>query len=286
MSKASSAAVEDNGWPLHAIGRRAHSTTAYMLPRHPAEIDRLDLQHYALRAALKGNYVAPVECPASILDVGSGTGQWAYDVCEEFPRALVVGFDVEPSKPDRPSNYRFVRGDLLHGLPFVDGGFDFVHQRLLQAAIPLARWPEAVCHLLRVTRPGGYVELTEIGDRTEPAGPAITRLWGFCSRLASGYGLDWTRTVPSSLHSYLERAGAVDVQRHHVAVPIGAWGATLGEMMAADLQALFTRLCPQFEARLGVPAAEAADLVATALQECETYRTNAICTFAYGRRPG
>jgi hypothetical protein len=92
--------------------------------------------------------------------------------------------------------------------------------------------------------------------------------------------------VPSSLDSCLRRAGALDVQRHHVAVPIGAWGATVGEMMAADLRSLWTRLAPHFEARLGVPAAEAADLAVLALQECETYRTNAICTFACGRKPG
>lgn len=255
-----------------------------MLPRHPAEIDRLDLQHYALRAAIEGNYVAPVESPLRILDVGSGTGQWAYDLCSEFPDALVVGFDVEPSKPERPSNYRYVRGNVLDGLPFADGAFDFVHQRLMQAAIPLDRWPEAVRHLLRVTRPGGLVELMEIGDRTEPAGPAITRMWQLCNRLATAYGLDWTRTVPSSLETYLQEAGAVEVQRHHVAIPLGAWGDTVGTMMAEDLQALFTRLLPAFEARLDLPAVEGTQLVGAAIQECETYRTNAICTFAHGRR--
>ena len=256
-----------------------------MLPRHPAEIDRLDVQHYALRAALHGNYVAPVSAPARILDVGSGTGQWAFDLCEEFPGSLVVGLDVDPGKPERPDNYRFVRANVLQGLPIADGTFDFVHQRLLQAAIPLALWGDEVRQLLRVTRPGGFVELMEIGDRTEPAGPAMTHMWSLCSRLASGYGLDWTRAVPDSLDGHLRQAGAVDVQRHHVAVPIGAWGATVGEMMAIDLEALFTRLCPQFEARLGVPAAECAELIAAAVQECETYHSNAICTFAVGRRP-
>ncbi len=46
-----------------------------MLPEHVAEIDRLDVQHYALRAALEGNYIAPVTDPERILDVGTGTGQ-------------------------------------------------------------------------------------------------------------------------------------------------------------------------------------------------------------------
>ena len=278
--------VKGKSWSIHAIGRRAHAEIPYMLPRHPAEIDRLDVQHYALRAALRGNYVAPVAGPTQILDVGSGTGQWAYDLCQEFPDALVVGFDIEPSKPERPANYRFVRGNVLEGLPFADGTFDFVHQRLMQAAIPLARWPEAVRHLLRVTRPGGHVELMEIGDRTEPAGPAILQLWELCNRVAMSYGLDWTRAVPSSLEGYLESAGAVDVERHHVAVPIGTWGDVVGSMMAEDLQALFTRLCGAFEARLGVPMTESTELVAAAIQECETHRTNAICTFVHAVKPG
>jgi SAM-dependent methyltransferase len=256
-----------------------------MLPRHPAEIDRLDVQHYALRAALQGNYVAPIGAPSRILDVGSGTGQWAFDLCEEFPDALVVGLDVAPSKPERPANYRFVKANVLEGLPVADATFDFVHQRLMQAGIPLPRWADEVRQLLRATRPGGYVELMEIGDRTEPAGPAMNRMWGLCSRLAAGYGLDWTRAVPDSLETHLREGGAVDVQCHHVAVPIGAWGATVGTMMAHDLEALFTRLCPQFEARLGVRQAEGAELIAAAVQECETHQANAICTFAVGRRP-
>jgi len=71
---------------------------AYIVPPHPTEVDRLDVQHYALRGALGRNYVAPLEQPARILDVGTGTGQWAFDLCAEFADALVVGLDLEPSK--------------------------------------------------------------------------------------------------------------------------------------------------------------------------------------------
>src|SRR5690242_21232433 len=87
--------------------RREGGDVAYMLPRHETEIDRLDVQHYALRAALRGNHAAPLGRPAAILDVGSGTGQWAYDLCLEFPDALVVGLDLVPGKVGhRPPNYR------------------------------------------------------------------------------------------------------------------------------------------------------------------------------------
>src|SRR5262249_46126017 len=157
---------------------------------------------YALRMALQGNYVAPVPDACRILDVGSGTGQWAYDLCDEFPAALVVGLDIRIGKPDRPLNYSHVRADVRRRLPFPDSAFDFVHQRLMQGAIPLELWSEEVGELLRVTRPSGLVELMEIGDRWEPAGPAIRALWKQSSRLAAMFGVDGGRIVPGSLDGY------------------------------------------------------------------------------------
>ena len=284
VSEVTQPPVEHAGWPLHAIGRRASTEIAYMLPRHPSEIDRLDVQHYALRAALRGNYVAPIEDPGRILDVGSGTGQWGYDLCVEFPHALVVGLDLEPGKPERPSNYRFVRANVLQGLPFADDCFGFVHQRLMMTSVPVVDWPDVVGELVRVTRADGFVELAEFGDRMEPAGPATKRLWELANRLAASRGIDSTGEVLSSLDDYLRRAGAVEVQRQYVALPVGNWGGTIGSMMASDVRALFTRLCVPLEAYLDLAAGECGDLLGTALQECELYQTNAVCTFAYGRK--
>src|SRR5215469_5661748 len=175
---------------------RESSEIAYMLPRHQTEIDRLDVQHYALRAA-------------SILDVGSGTGQWAYDLCAQFPRAIVYGLDLVPGKTrERPANYRYVKANVLQGLPFADGSFDFVHQRLMVTALPVATWPDVVRDLLRVTRPGGWVELVEGGDGIEPRGPATKRLFELAAQLAATYELDWTGSVSNVLDQYLVGAGA------------------------------------------------------------------------------
>jgi SAM-dependent methyltransferase len=255
-----------------------------MLPRHDSEIDRLDVQHYALRAAVRGNYLAPIQEPARILDVGSGTGQWAYDLCDQFGEAVVVGFDLERSKRDHSANFRFVRGNLLRGLPFMDDRFDFVHQRLLMTAIPLKSWQEVVRDLVRVTAPGGWIELVEVEDQMEPQGPATTRLWELGNRLARSFRLDSTGIVPRSLGDYLLRAGAEGVTRREVVVPIGDWGERVGSLMASDFRALFTRLCPIFEVRFELPAGECERLVASALAECEQLRTRATFSFAYGRK--
>jgi SAM-dependent methyltransferase len=258
---------------------------AYMLPRHHTEIDRLDVQHYALRAALRGNHLAPLERPATILDVGSGTGQWGFDLCAEFPDAIVVGLDLVPGKLAlRPSGYRFVKANALHRLPFADGAFDYVHQRLMVTALPVSTWPNVVHELLRVTRPGGWVELVESGNDIEPRGPATKRLFDLAAQLAAAYELDWTGSVCGVLDDYLRDAGADAVEKHGVAVPIGEWGGRVGSLLASDFRSTFTSLCPTFESRFGLPAALCQELLRAMGTECEGYRTRYTFTIAIGRK--
>src|SRR5262249_36118029 len=141
---------------------------------------------------LRANHVAPVGDPARVLDVGCGTGQWGYEMCAEHPSALVVGLDLVSGKPGQPARYRFVRGNGLDGLPFADGEFDFVHQRLLASGVPVVAWPALVAEVDRVTRPGGWVELVEGPFEIEGAGPAAQRLVVLARKLIESLGLDTT----------------------------------------------------------------------------------------------
>jgi ubiquinone/menaquinone biosynthesis C-methylase UbiE len=96
-------------------------------------------------------------------DVGCGTGRWVIEMARTFPGAQVVGLDIEPPQSGQilPPNARFVQANLLDGLPFADRSFDFTHQRLMVLAIPAAHWSAVVGELVRVTHPGGWVELLE-----------------------------------------------------------------------------------------------------------------------------
>src|SRR5579875_3108648 len=224
---------------LHG-SRRYLQEQPYLLPKDLGEVNRLDFQHYVLRAILRGNYLAPIGQPRRILDVGCGTGQWAFELAQQFPQAEVIGLDLELVKATTPpSNYRFVQGDLLQGLPFDNNSFDFVHQRLLFLAIPLAAWPGVVQELARVTSPGGWVELVEGSMGLEdysPAGPATQELISLAGQLAALRGIDSEGTVMRSLARYLEEAGLVNIHHQVLDVPLGEWGGRVGSLTALNVR--------------------------------------------------
>src|SRR5579884_916545 len=269
-----------------ALERSREPGSPYLFPRHPDEVDRLDLQHFALHEALGANFLAPVEGPTRVLDVGTGTGQWGFEVGHQFPGALVVGFDLVRGKPDPPPGYRHVRGNLLQGLPFRDGVFDFVHQRLLTWGIPVDAWPGAVAELVRVTRPGGWVELVETLAKPRQIGPATDQLFELVFRkLATVLGLDTEGVVFRSLDGHLGRAGLEEVTRREIELPVGEWGGRVGSFMATDFRSGAVRLIEALRAQSVHAADEASALLHQAMDEIEQHRTIWPLVVAYGRKP-
>lgn len=224
-------------------GRRYLVGDSYILPRDMEEMNRIDFQHYLLRYAAGAHYVAPLSQPDSILDAGCGNGRWAMEMAQLVPGAKVVGLDIviPPTETDpaalklpRPANYTFVQGNVMERLPFADGSFDYVHQRLLYGSLPAAKWPEVVRELIRVTRPGGWVELVE-SDIMEGDGPAVTRFntWLIEATARRGTDIRMGRTVDAMLRE----AGLAHVGMRTIDVPIGAYGGRLGQMMEANTMA-------------------------------------------------
>ena len=229
-------------------GRRHMEDAPYLLPTDDQEINRLDFQHYMLRFLLRGNYAAPISAPASILDVGSGTGRWCTEMATLFPRANVIGTDVvapATDRPDgaapaveggaRPTNYAFVPGDVLGRLPFDDGLFDFVHMRLLLFAIPAPRWPDVVAELVRVTRPGGWIELVETGPQ-QGGGQAMEQLVQWISAAMAYRGVD--PLIGPTVGSFLSAAGVPRVKYRPIGVEVGKRGGRVGAMAETDIFAV------------------------------------------------
>lgn len=218
-------------------GRRFTRGVPYILPSDSEEINRLDFQHYMLRYALKGNYAAPVRQPRDILDVACGTGRWCAEMAAHFPQSRVVGFDLTPlSAADIGDNFAFVQGNMLEGLPFPDNSFDFTHQRLVIVALPTDRWVRQLQELLRVTRPGGWVEVVE-GDLLS-GGPGLQALNGLGERMSQKRGMSFSNAA--RIDEYLRLAGAKRVERRRVMLPVGRPVGRLGAMAETDYLAILT----------------------------------------------
>ena len=262
--------------PRAPQGRR-FLDNAYLLPKDMQEIGRLDFQHYLLRHALGGNYLAPIENPVYILDVGTGTGRWAKEMAMAFPGSRVMGLDLEqaPGTGPIPPNYSFVSGNVLQRLPIADHTFHYVHQRLLVAAIPKACWPAVIRELVRVAKPGGWIELTETGSFMVDSGPGMDRIFEWGLEVALERGIDG-RMIPF-LGDYLRDAGLYHVKTGHVDIPLGSWGGRLGTMMQEDMLSGLAGMEPLFATKGYV--SDFRELLALLPEEWEHHHTKYRCYY-------
>ena len=255
-------------------GRRHLADVPYALPKDFSEVNRLDFQHYLYRQVCRGNFLVPMRNPQAILDVGCGTGIWCREIATQFPQARVYGLDLENIKDGAPlpPNYRVVQGNVLEELPFAANTCDFVHQRLILAsAIPVARWSDVLRELLRVTRPGGWIELAECGVEGENLGPLTQQFFAWGLEAGQARGLD-PRQIPS-LDRYLREAGGRNVGLWWVDVPMYTQSNRIGHLMQMNLTNAFGGLKGLYIAR-GEREEEFDTLLRKLPFEWETYRSS------------
>lgn len=68
-----------------------------------------------------------------------------------------------------PSQVKYSIGNVLEGLNYPDNTFDFVHMRLFILALREIEWPIAIKEILRVTKPGGMIQLLEFDLKVKRA---------------------------------------------------------------------------------------------------------------------
>ncbi|KAI5454857.1 hypothetical protein NCC49_002138 [Naganishia albida] len=104
---------------------------------------------------------------STVLDVGTGTGVWAYELGDEEPYADVIGIDLDLSlvgvsveSDQRHNNIDFAQLDLTDPLPYAAESFDVVHIRNLSSSI--ANYQLLIERCARILRTGGMLVVTEL----------------------------------------------------------------------------------------------------------------------------
>jgi SAM-dependent methyltransferase len=161
-----------------------------------------------------------------VLDVACGPGGWALDLAQQYPHIEVFGFDISDRMIDyanaqasagRLDNATFTVRDVLDPLDFPDHFFDLVNARYL-AVIPTSAWPRVIQELVRITRPGGTIRLTENDQYSVTNKPAFEALSGMFLRALKVAGQSFS---PDARHAcltpmlgyFLREAGCTHIQR-------------------------------------------------------------------------
>lgn len=75
---------------LKPVGRTVSDSKwlAYIYPNDEQELDRLDMQHHMFKMVIDGQlFLAPLQQPKRILDIGTGSGIWPIEMGMNYPSA-------------------------------------------------------------------------------------------------------------------------------------------------------------------------------------------------------
>jgi len=201
--------------------------------------DRYDLMNRVMTGGMDGRWrrVAAAEAalPAGgrALDVGTGTGDLAFELARSAEGARVIGVDYTGGMlahaPGKASAHgllgrtAFARGDG-HRLPFADASFDAVTSAFVLRN--LADLGAAYAEMARVTRPGGRVVALEISPVAGTLWSAlfnayfrhvVPRLGALLSGDAGAY-----RYLPASAAAFLAPDGVSETMRRAGLEPLPA----------------------------------------------------------------
>ena len=203
---------------------------AYAFPNDRPERERLALQHEVFIRLFNGAlFYAPLSRaspPARILDVATGTGEWAIQVGDYFPNSQVTATDLSPIQPnDVPPNVTFFVEDSSEPWEYSQP-FDYIHTRVTAGCWGSFR-EQIARQAFDALTPGCWFEsqefdgVVECDDGTLPADGAIAR-WSreLCT---AAERIDRPVVVAKHLRRDFEAVGFVDVHERVFKIPTNAW---------------------------------------------------------------
>ncbi|KFZ10572.1 hypothetical protein V501_05144 [Pseudogymnoascus sp. VKM F-4519 (FW-2642)] len=216
----------ENGRTYH--GYRAGS---YHFPNDANEVDRLEYQHVLVNHCLQNKLfyapIPPPPYPLAVLDIGTGTGNWAIEMGDLYPEGMIEATDLSPIQPSAvPANVQFIIDDAEQSdWAIPDNHYDFVHTRILEGCF--SDMGAVIATAFKHIKPGGFLESQELNPFPHCDDGTMPDDWPFAkyvdklqeASLEVGRELD----VAPKLRGWFEAAGFVDVQQRVFKAPLGRW---------------------------------------------------------------
>ncbi|CAB4439176.1 unnamed protein product [Rhizophagus irregularis] len=233
------------------------------------------------------DFMAPIENTltngAQVLDVGTGEGAWVISCAERFPMSTFIGVDASLYFPLVPKvkfmNAHFLKTDILEGLALEDNTFDFVHLRCITLIFTDEEWSNKVIkELIRVCKPGGWIEIVELDCQYINQGPVHLNL---CSQSKRFFLENNVHSIAGEdIAFYLKQTGAVSEINEELRV-VPFHGSKLGKSFA-DHQIKFMQAYKDIlPGILGMDEKQWEDTLKTIRKELSVYKTESIMRRIY-----
>ncbi|GBB96127.1 hypothetical protein RclHR1_02690012 [Rhizophagus clarus] len=202
------------------------------------EIDKLQFAHDVYRTIFNGNYSSPVtellQEGAKVLDFRCGPGTWSCEMASDFKNSFFYGVDSISCFPvQKPLNVEFIKSKALNDkIPFENDFFDFifVHSTILWYSSD--QWEEFVIpELIRVLKPGGYLEIMEAELKLHGEGPETPIMTKHIEKFRASLRSHKINPylilkLPQILKSTNQM---INIQKDVRKCPVGNWDYKLGE---------------------------------------------------------
>jgi ubiquinone/menaquinone biosynthesis C-methylase UbiE len=240
--------------------KKEYASTYYVQGKHNnQELVRLTIQGQMMTEAMGG--LLPEQADPSrfrrILDIACGPGEWVIATAKAYPTMSLTGIDINRNMiqyaqqqalslhlEDRVS---FHIMDALLILEFPPDYFDLVNLRCCVGFMRTWEWPKMINEMLRVTRPGGVVRITDAeAGHISYTSPALMQFGErFQSALfQAGHLFEPTASgLTAHLASLLEQHGCHTVQTRTYCMTYQA-NTPSGQAFYEDMQRGFQTLYP------------------------------------------
>lgn len=204
---------------------------AYHFPNDANEVDRLEYQHVLVSHCLQSKlFYAPIPeppYPLTVLDIGTGAGNWAIEMGDLYPDGSIEATDLSPIQPSAvPANVQFIIDDAEQSdWAIPENHYDFIHTRILEGCF--TDMGAVIATAFKHTKPGGFLESQELNAAPHCDDGTMPAEWPFLRYVAKlqeasmevGRELD----IAPKLRGWFEAAGFVDVQQRVFKAPLGRW---------------------------------------------------------------
>jgi trans-aconitate methyltransferase len=198
------------------------------MPNDEEEQDRLQILNGVYFHLLDNRLTTvPLDAPEKILDVGTGTGEWAMAMADEYPDAEVIGTDIAKIQPGAaPLNVFFEIDDAEEegGWTWPEDEFDFIHFRSMAGAFE--DWRHIYNETLKHLKPGGWIEVLDFDNLSAfmsyfPEESDIA-VW-LRALLSATQKSGRPRSAVHMSQQILADVGFVDIKITEKFIPMGVW---------------------------------------------------------------